>query len=198
MFHPATWIALWSVFALFLQLVTSRELAWLALPAIALAGHGAPRESLRLLRRARWLLLTIAILFSFATPGERLPAPFGTVGMTVDGLAAAAEHLLRLVALLATLAWLWRAIGRDGLMAGLHCLSSPLGARRDRLVVRLALALDYAERETGKHDWRAWLDAAPAEAAADGPLRLAVRPLAALDRVALAGCGAALLLMLLR
>jgi energy-coupling factor transporter transmembrane protein EcfT len=201
MLHPATWIALWGVVAILLQVLAPPWLAASAVPLLALAAYFAGSEVLRLLRRARWLLLTIGLLFVFATPGERLPAPFGAVGLTVDGLVVAAEHLLRLVALLATLAWLWHALGYEGLLSGLHSLLHPLGSMRDRIVVRLVLALDYVERETPARDWRGWLGAGLGDddsGAPSGIVRLAVRPLHLADRAALVACGAALLLMLLK
>ncbi|RLJ62784.1 CbiQ family ECF transporter T component [Sulfurisoma sediminicola] len=201
MLHPAAWIALWGVMAILLQVLEPRWLAAIAVPVLALAAYFAGREVLRLLRRARWLLLTIGILFVFATPGERLPVPFGSVGLSVDGLVVAGEHLLRLVVLLATLAWLWRALGYEGLLSGLHCLLHPLGSLRDRIVVRLVLALDYVERDARARDWRAWLGAGLDADDGGEPtdiVRLAVRPLRLVDRTALLACGAVLMLMLFK
>jgi len=200
MFHPAAWIALWGVVAIVLQVLSPRWLAAVAIPSLTLAAYFAGSDVLRQLRRARWLLLTIGLLFVFATPGERLPAPFGSIGLTVDGFAAAAEHLLRLAALLAMLAWLWRALGYEGLLSGLHSLLHPLGSMRDRIVVRLVLALDYVEREAPARDWRAWLGAGLDDDNGGVPadiVGLAVRPLHQADRAVLLACGAALLLMLL-
>jgi hypothetical protein len=151
--------------------------------AVLIAGH-ARSDALRLLRRARWLLMAMAVLFIVATPGERLPGPAGTLGVTADGLYQAAEHCLRLVLLLCTLAILLRTLGRVGLLSGLHALLQPLGRRRERLVVRLMLALEFAESEGAAKPWELWLD----NAAWDGPrnVRLAVAPLRPVDRLALA------------
>lgn len=201
MLHPAAWIAVWSVIAILLQVLGQRGLLALAIPLLPLAVLAARHEVLRLLVRARWLLLAVGVLFIFATPGERLPAPFGSIGLTVDGLVAAGEHVLRLILLLATLAWLWQALGSDGLLSGLHCLLRPLGSLRDRIVVRLVLALEYVEREPPPGGWRAWLadDLAVDAAGRDGQsVRLAVAPLLAADRLALLACGAALLLMAIK
>jgi energy-coupling factor transport system permease protein len=107
----------------------------------------------------RWLLLSIIVMFAFATPGERLPAPLGDVGLTYDGLRLAAEHFLRLVLLLATLALLHDRLGSEGMITGLHWLLAPLaGSRRlrERMVVRLMLVLDYVERQP-RGGWRTWL-----------------------------------------
>jgi hypothetical protein len=195
MLHPAAWIAVWGVIAILLQAIGPIWLMALAFPTLALAIRYAGSDVLRLLRRARWLLLAIAVLFAFATPGERLPPPLGGLGLTVDGLMAGGEHLLRLVLLLATLAWLWRALGSDGLLSGLHCLLHPLGSVRDRIVVRLVLALDYVERERPPGDWRAWLGDEPDNGPEGQMVRLPKAPLAAVDRLALLACGAALMVL---
>ncbi|MDP2793889.1 MAG: CbiQ family ECF transporter T component [Sulfurisoma sp.] len=190
--HPAVWIAGWGVGAMLLQSLELRWLAVLSAPTFLLVGRYAARDALRLVRRARWLLLTVAVLFVLATPGERLPGPVGAAGLTVDGVAIAAEHVLRLLLLLTTLAWLLRALRHDGLIAGLHCLLQPLGRLRDRIVVRLLLALEYVDNEQLARDWRAWLHAGGDEGTEK--VRLAVVELRAMDRVALAVCGAVALL----
>jgi len=194
--HPAVWIAGWGAAAMLLQSLELRWLAVLSAPTFALIGRFAARDALRLIRRARWLLITVAVLFVLASPGERLPGPAGAAGLTVDGLAIAAEHVLRLLLLLTTLAWLLRALRHDGLIAGLHCLLQPLGRRRDRIVVRLLLALELVENEKPARDWRAWLGAGGDEGAEQ--VRLAVAKLRPRDHVALAACGVAALLAVLK
>lgn len=159
--HPAVWIAAWCTFAVLAQSLDLPRLALLSLPTFALVAAHAPREALRLLKRARWLLLAVAALFVAATPGARLPGIAGTSGITFDGLRLAAEHLLRLTLLLATLASLLRKLGRGGLLCGLHCLLAPIGVRRERLVVRLMLALEYAEGDRSGKLWRDWLSETP-------------------------------------
>jgi energy-coupling factor transport system permease protein len=194
--HPAVWIAGWGAAAMLLQSLELRWLAVLSAPTFGLVARYAAGDALRLIRRARWLLITMAVLFVFATPGERLPGPAGAAGLTVDGFAIAAEHVLRLLLLLTTLAWLLRALRHDGLIAGLHRLLQPLGRRRDRIVVRLLLALEHVEDEKLARDWRAWLGAGGDEGAEQ--VRLVVAELCTRDRIALAACGAAVLLAVLK
>ena len=119
----------------------------------------AGRRTRMLIRRTRWLLLSIAVLFVLASPGERLPGAIGEVGITYDGLQLAAEHVLRLLLLLASLALLHEHLGNEGLIAGLHWLLTPLAGwrgARERVIVRLMLVLDYVETEP-RGGWRAWL-----------------------------------------
>ena len=175
MFHPATLLLAWAGFALVLPLLPLVILVILAVlvpvPALLLART----RTLALLRRARWLFLSIALLFAFATPGLSVPGPLGSIGMTQDGLILAAEHLARLLLLLATLSLLHEHLGTAGMVAGLYWLLGPLYRWRglpDRIVVRLTLVVEFVE-SGNVGGWRGWLEEADA-----GPqsLVLEVRP----------------------
>jgi hypothetical protein len=131
----------------------------LALVILPLAMLFARRRTFLLVRRARWLLLSIALLFALATPGQRLPGALGDFGITQDGLLMAAEHVLRLLLLLASLAALHERLGTEGMMGGLYWLLAPIArwhALRERIVVRLMLVLDHVEDTPGA-TWREWL-----------------------------------------
>lgn len=98
-----------------------------------------------LLRRSRWLLLTLLILFGWLTPGTPLP---GIPGATHEGLLLAAENLGRLLIALSVVAVLLTALSPVELVAGLRSLLLPLillGVSRDRIAVRLALTLEEVE-----------------------------------------------------
>lgn len=158
--HPATWLIVWACYAALLQSFGLSVLAGAAVLTLPLVLGFARRRGYLLLRRARWLFLSIAVMFALATPGERLPGALGDMGVTWDGLSLAAEHVLRLSLLLASLALLHEHLKTEGLMAGLYWLLSPLsGLRRlrERIVVRLMLVLEQAEKPVAR-DWRAWLD----------------------------------------
>lgn len=188
--HPALWIVIWCVFAILAQRLELGWLATVAAPVGALVVYHAPQETLRLLKKARWLLLAIVVMFAVATPGERIPCALGALGVTYDGLHLAAEHLLRLVMLLGTLASLFRQLGRGGLLSGLYFLLRPIGGWRERLVVRLMLALEYAEKEGSDKRWRDWLSEVPGNGPGEGPgegpqsVRLAIVPMRLGDRIA--------------
>ncbi|MDR2000680.1 MAG: hypothetical protein LBP94_04005 [Zoogloeaceae bacterium] len=158
--HPATLLFAWGVLVVSLQSSPVSTLAWVAGALIPLALFLARRRALILLRRARWLLLSIMVLFAFATPGQRLDGFAGDMGITWDGLTLASEHVLRLVLLLVSLAVLHEGLGTSGMMAGLHWLLTPLAkwrSLRERIVVRLMLALDYVESAPTIR-WRDWLN----------------------------------------
>jgi len=98
-----------------------------------------------LLRRSRWLLLTMLVMFGWLTPGTPLP---GIPGASQEGLMLAADNLARLIIALSTVALILRALPPPELVAGMRCLLAPLvllNISRDRIAVRLALTLNEVE-----------------------------------------------------
>ncbi|HEX5393052.1 MAG TPA: CbiQ family ECF transporter T component [Rhodocyclaceae bacterium] len=113
----------------------------------------------RLLFRSRWLFLTMLILFLWSTPGVRLPAPWGGVGMTREGLEFAVEHVSRLAAMLALLAILLSRLDHRAIVSGLYVLLRPLSGFADlrrSVAVRLTLTLEEAAEKNG-HEWKSLL-----------------------------------------
>ncbi len=195
MFHPASLLLAWVGAAIALQQLSLPGLGAalaLLLPFVLVV---APKRGWRMIRRSRWLLLSLAVLFVFGTPGEIVPAlPWATW----EGIAFAAEHVLRLVLLLLLLALLLQRLETDRLMAGLYLLLAPaaaIGFDRGAAVARLMLVLDYVQGDTGDTHWRQWLEH-PVEPD-PAPLRLPVMRLAPTDYAAMAlltlGLGGALL-----
>jgi energy-coupling factor transport system permease protein len=105
----------------------------------------APSDLHLLLRRSRWLLLTMLVMFGWFTPGTPLPAIPGT---SREGLLLAADNIARLLIALAALAMLLKTLDPPKLVAGMRSLLAPiafLGFSRDRIAVRLALTLREVE-----------------------------------------------------
>ncbi len=155
MWHPSALLLAWMSYALALQWMPVAWVIFLALLCLLVSELFARNRSHRLLVRARWLLLSLMVLFIFLTPGEYLPGVPGSLGMTHEGLLAAGEHCGRLIAMLASLALLHECIGTQGLLAGLYCLMGPCKWRR-MTVVRLMLVLECAEQKQVA-SWRDWL-----------------------------------------
>lgn len=124
----------------------------LALAALFVAG-----AHLRLLlRRSRWLLLTMLIMFGWLTPGTPLP---NLPGASQEGLLLAADNIARLIVALSIVALILKLLPPSELVAGMRSLLAPLaflGVSRDRIAVRLALTLNEVEASrngaTGKLD----------------------------------------------
>ena len=146
--HPASRIAAWIVFALFV--------GWLAVPALAAASLILavmllllrPSPLFRLLRRTRWLLLSLVLVYSLTYPGRLALPEMGALSPTVEGLHAGLLQAWRMALLLAGLAALHASCKRECLIAGLFRLLLPLrwlGVNVSRVAGRVWLTLEYAE-----------------------------------------------------
>lgn len=185
MWHPASLLLAWLGFALALQWVSLTWLLILTAASILLAGLRAPHRSLALLRRSRWLLLSLCVLFLFATPGEYLPGVWGRLGLTHEGLHQGMEQLGRLLAMLSSLALLHEVVGTRGLLAAFYWWLRPF-AWRQATVVRLMLVLEFVEQRR-LVGWREWLmPASGDDGVAAGGFALEIPPLRWHDLVLMA------------
>lgn len=197
MLHPASLLVLWGGFAIALQAVSLPYLIAVASVALLLGALKARDRLWRLLRRSRWLLLSLAVLFLFFTPGEYLIGPLGSFGVSYEGMAQAGGHVSLLLALLASLAIMHEGIGTDGILAGLYGVLRFLGISH-AAVVRMSLVLDFVEKPP-VGGWRGWLAAAKDEAGgSESVVTLRLAPLRWPDRLvmALVGCGVLLWLVI--
>lgn len=146
--HPALQIIMW---CLSLALMQRLDFAPLSLVAglMLCAGAGLARQKmLQLLRRTRWIMFSLLLIYAYSTPGQPLFAALGAWSPAREGLFDGAMQLLRLSAALASLAILLDRLGRLDLIAGLYSLFAVLtwfGWSRERCAIRLALTLHYAE-----------------------------------------------------
>ncbi|HTH40952.1 MAG TPA: CbiQ family ECF transporter T component [Rhodocyclaceae bacterium] len=176
MFHPASLLLLWAAGVVALQFFPLVP-TLVATLASALAAWWLGRGLfLRLLKRSRWLFLTMAILFLCLSPGIRLPSPFGELGLTKEGLDFALEHTGRLLTMLALLALLLSHLSHRGVVSGFYLLMAPFrffDGRRS-LAVRLMLTLEAVAGKDGQ-DWRSLLHESTKgpDSAADSLLTLA-------------------------
>lgn len=170
---------------------------WLPLPGLSLACAAAlvagiwlaPWRMGLLLKRTRWLIISIALLFALATPGAYLLPGLGSISPTEEGIRLGFEHLMRLLFVLASLAVLLHITGMDGLLAGLHGLLLPLswiGLDRGRVAMRLMLVMHYVEQAPPGRHWREWLQGSVSQGELFR-LRLQVSSLGAADFAVLAG-----------
>jgi energy-coupling factor transporter transmembrane protein EcfT len=145
----------------------------LALSALAFARLRAAR----LLWRSRWLLLPLAVLFAFFTPGTLLLPALGAASPTLEGIRLALLHGLRLMVVVLAAALLLQYTSTDDLVAGIYGLMRPLrvcGIDNGRVAVRVMLVLRYLESPEALKGWRHWVRPA-AEAPGDAPARFHVR-----------------------
>jgi len=102
-----------------------------------------------IVHRARWLLISLLLIYAFTTPGEYLhDLPFEILP-TYEGIASGLQQIARLTLMLAGLALLLATTTREQLMAGAYLLLRPLrwlGLAPERFAARLWLTLHYVEQ----------------------------------------------------
>ncbi len=147
-FHPAAQIMAWCLLVAVMQALTP-SLLLMATGLIFLCAFAVSRRKfIQLLHRTRWILLSLLLIYAWSTPGQPLLDTLGVFSPSREGLIDGVSQLARLLAALAGLAILLDRLHRQQLIAGLYTLFAPLqwlGLSRERLAVRLALTLHYAE-----------------------------------------------------
>lgn len=201
--HPATLIFLWACFTLALQSLQAAVLLLAGLPVLLAASLLAGHRLFALLRRTRWIMLSLLLIYAYATPGEAVWVPLAQFSPTYEGLGDGLLQLSRLLFVLASLSILLNSLSQQQLVGGLYTLSYPLrivGLSRERLAVRLALTLHYAESamlETPAN-WRDRIELMLSPAPANrGGIELHAAPFTLRDSLLLlAGCAALVLALL--
>lgn len=144
--HPATQILIWCVLVAAMQFMPTASVLMVGGLMLLLAFLLSHHKFVQLLRRTRWIMLSLWLIYAYTTPGE--PLLDGWFSPAREGLQDGGVQLMRLLVALAGLALLLDRLHRQKLMAGLYSLFIPLqwlGVSRERLAVRLALTLHYAE-----------------------------------------------------
>lgn len=158
-FHPAAQILTWCLLVATMQALPPGILLITAGLILLCAVVISRRKFIQLLRRTRWVMFSLLLVYAYSTPGQPLTSILGMFSPSREGLVDGALQLTRLLVALAGLAILLDRLHRQQLIAGLYALFAPLqwmGLSRERLAVRLALTLHYAEvamlRKT--HSWQ--------------------------------------------
>lgn len=193
--HPTTRLLLWLLSLVGVQCLDGWALA-AAIVLLPALGRRIGRRTWSLVRRARWLLVSLIVILAWGTAGD--PLWDAAYAPTRQGLAEAATHGGRLVLVLAAVAALLETMPLPEMFLASHALGRPLrriGLDVDRGIVRLMLVLRYLERLPRPRDWRSLLDVPPT--AAEETLELSDAPLRPVDYAALTvACGVAVLIVL--
>ncbi len=185
--HPSSQILVWVLLALLAQRLQPLALLALTMMALSLALMLSAAQLLSLLRRTRWILFSLLLIYAYATPGAALWAQLGFLSPTREGLLDGLLQLGRLVSVLSGLAILLVLLPQPQLISGLYTLVYPLrwfGLSRERIAVRLALTLEYAElamRDTAS-DWRGTIQGAMQPSASGAEhIKLRLQPFGLID-----------------
>ncbi|MEY3201571.1 MAG: hypothetical protein RIR70_1121 [Pseudomonadota bacterium] len=161
MLHPSVTLLLWLAGVLLAQAASGAWALGLCALAALFALLRARERFLGLIRRTRYLLIALVVIFAFFTPGYLIWPQLGWASPSAEGLAHAQDHACRLIFVLAMVAWLLAAFTPQQLIGGLHGVCWPLGLLgldRERAAVRLSLVLDYTAHARAERSWREWLE----------------------------------------
>ncbi|MFT3849923.1 MAG: hypothetical protein QM739_14995 [Propionivibrio sp.] len=177
--HPTVRLALWVVIVVCVQVLSGSALL-LAFIVLSVIGQRALKRGLRLVWRARWLLLSLLIVFSWGVAGT----PLWSFGFfpTEEGVAEGMTHLGRLLLVLMAVATFLEQMSVADLLAATHLLLKPFrrfGLDADRGVVRLMLVLRAVETMPRPRDWRVLIEAT--NPGAEECLEVSIRPLGRID-----------------
>ena len=185
--HPAVRLLLWAASVVVLQSLGGNPLRWTVAVLAIIVAFAAPSRAVRLLFRARWLILALLLVFAWSTPGRLLWPQADWASPSAEGLALAADHCARLAGLLMLVALLLEHTTRESLVSGFYALLKPLpalGLDRTRLALRLDLVLRYTDAPLPRNRWREWLRSGPGPGATDS-VCLKLHPLRAADMIAM-------------
>lgn len=195
-FHPATRLTAWLVLLVAVQFLAGTALFVVCL-LTPLLGMNVMQRSGRLIWRARWLLLSLLVVFAWGTTGE--PLWHGRFAPTFDGLDEAVKHLGRMLLVLVAVAAFLEFMPLADLLAATHALLKPFrgfGVDSDRGVVRLMLVLRYVETLPRPRDWKSLLDAHDLETCE--VIEIGQQVMGWKDRVVMAGVLGSLVLLYFR
>jgi energy-coupling factor transport system permease protein len=147
--HPFVKIACFFFLLLLLQYLSPSSIAVLCgLICLMAAVLNLPHFS-QLIKRMRWLFLSLLLVYAYATPGEYLAFLPLNVAPSYEGLHLGLMQIGKLLIAVASLSALFASASKSQLMAGLWTLLSPLrlvGLNVERFTVRMLLTLHYVEQ----------------------------------------------------
>jgi len=122
-FHPAAQILTWCLLVASMQVLTLGTLFATAGLVLLCAFVISRHKLIQLLRRTRWIMLSLLLIYAYSTPGQALSDMLGMFSPSREGLTDGVLQLSRLLAALAGLAILLDRLHRQQLIAGsIPCL----------------------------------------------------------------------------
>ncbi len=184
--HAGLLILLWLIGVAILQSLDGVALFVAVFCCAAAALYCAGAKCLRLLKRIRYLLAAIIVLFAFFTPGQALFIDFPRLSPSLEGIGLAAEQVGRILTVVCCVAVLMQHLSTNRLIGGIYALLRPfaaLGVPTERIAVRIMLTLRNVDADI-PHDWRRWLMAADADL--PGGVKIAKERFSGADRLVVA------------
>lgn len=153
--HPATRLLIWVSLLIAVQFLEGAALV-AALAIVPFLGRRVVSRAWRLIWRARWLLVSLFVVFAWGVPGRAFLAE-GLLAPTHEGIREGGLHLGRMLLVLTAVAAFLEFTPLADLLAATRVLLRPfkrVGINADRGVVRLMLVLRYVETLPRPRDWK--------------------------------------------
>lgn len=106
-----------------------------------------------MLRRVRWLLVILLIIYAFSTPGEYVRGFPIWFSPSYEGIQAGLMQVVKIMIMLAALSVLLTTTSRELLIGGIYQLLSPFSMLKvdaKRFAVRIWLTMHYVESNASK------------------------------------------------
>ena len=161
--HPAVLVTAGFFCIALIQVLQSVWLALGVLVCVAGATSLAWIKFQTVIRRLRFIVIAIVLLFAWQTPGTLVFPVLQGWSPTYDGLRLALEPLGRLLASVGVVSIMLARVGVGDWMSSLYVMASPLrvlGFAPERFAVRLRLVLEYVESR--ELNWKTCVAAASA------------------------------------
>jgi energy-coupling factor transport system permease protein len=127
----------------------SNQLVWLlCLLVCGLAIKLDSKNFLHVVKRMRWLFISMFIIYAYGTPGEYIQYFPINFAPSIEGCQLGLLQIGKLLIALAGLSILFAGSSKEHLIAGLNLLLAPLrymGLDIERFSARLLLTFDYVE-----------------------------------------------------
>lgn len=172
--HPTIKLINLLILAIAINLVSDVALFLVAIILISALLFYRVSGMMKVLLRLKWLLLSLALVYAFNTPGEYLQHwPFA-FAPTYEGLHQGGMQMLRICLMMAALTLFTATTNRQQVMAGVYMLLWPfkkLGFSVERFTARLWLTLYYVEHRQQNANQAAMFDSLNATQVAEVSMR---------------------------
>lgn len=151
--HPATKMLVLMLMVVCIPRLQPNQL--LALGLLLSAGLVYFRVSrfFLMLRRMRWLFISMVLIYSYTTPGQYLANWPIDLAPTYEGLSQGMLQIAKICLVLAGISLLMATSTKEALMVGVYSIIQPLkylGLHPERFTARLFLTMQYIEASESK------------------------------------------------
>ena len=147
--HPAIKIAAFIFMVVLMPHLKLSALFALALMMSFVLIHFRVKRFISMMRRMRWLFLSVLIIYAYTTPGEYISGWPIDLAPSYEGLRDGLYQIARISLVLAGIALLMATSTRENLMAGIYTIIKPLrflSVSPERFTARLYLTLQYIDK----------------------------------------------------